>query len=66
MCQMRIVIVLLEYKVDGGAAPEMELKQIVEILYRMQCVTGSQCRVSRIGWMWSDFLALHTSLAAAF
>ena len=27
-----------------------------------------QCRVSRIGWMWmwSDFLALHTSLAAAF
>ena len=31
----------------------------------MRCVTGSQCRVSRIGWMWSDFLALHTSLAAA-
>ena len=32
----------------------------------MQCVTGSQCRVSRIGWMLSDFLALHTNLAAAF
>ena len=26
----------------------------------MRCVTGSQCRVSRIGWMWSDFVALHT------
>ena len=25
-----------------------------------------QCTSSRIGWMWSDFLALHTSLAAAF
>ena len=26
----------------------------------MRCVTGSQCRVSRIGWKWSDFVALHT------
>ena len=23
----------------------------------MRCVTDSQCRVSRIGWMWSDFSA---------
>ena len=39
MCQMQIVIVLLEYKVEGNrtdtdqAVPEMELKQIAEILY---------------------------------
>ena len=39
VCQMQIVIVVLEYKVEGertdteGALPEMELKQIVEILY---------------------------------
>ena len=25
----------------------------------MRCFTGSQCRVSRIGWMWSD-LAVFT------
>ena len=31
----------------------------------MRCLTGSQCRVSRIGRMWSDLLDLHTSLAAA-
>ena len=35
VCRMRIVIVLLEYKVEGdrtdtGAVPEMELKQIVQ------------------------------------
>ena len=34
MCRMQIVIVLLEYKVegdpgDGRAVPEMELKQLV-------------------------------------
>ena len=28
----------------------------------MQCVTGSQCRVSRIGWMLSDFLAYTQAL----
>ena len=72
VCQMQIVIVLLEYKVEGdrtnteGLFSEMELKQIVEILYWMRCVTGSQCRVSSIGWIWSEFSALHTSLAAAF
>ena len=40
VCQLQIVFVLLEYKVEGdrtdtdrGAVPEMELKQIVEILY---------------------------------
>ena len=44
----------------------MELKQVAEILYWMRCVTGSQCRVWRKRCMWSDFLALHTSLAAAF
>ena len=43
----------------------MELKQIIDILYWIRCVTGSQSRVLRIGWMWSHFLAVHTSLAAA-
>ena len=55
---------------DGyrGDVPEMELKQmhVAEILYWMQCVTGSQCRVWRIERMWSEFVALHTSLAAEF
>ena len=54
MCQMQIVTVLLEYKfetdrTDTEGQWKMELKQIVEILYRMRCVTGSQCRFSRIG-----------------
>ena len=65
-----IVIVLLGYRVEGyrtdklkwGDAPEMELKQIVEILYWMRCVIGIHCRVSRIGWMWSDYLALPQAL----
>ena len=68
-----IVIVLLGYRVEGdrtdklkwGDAPEMELKQTVEILYWMRCVIGIHSRVSRIGSMWSDYLALHTGLAAA-
>ena len=46
--------------------PEMELKQIVDILYCIRRIIGSQRRVSRIGWTWSDFFALHTSFAAAF
>ena len=39
---------------------------MVEILHWVRCVTGSQCRLWKIGWIWSDFLAFHTSRAAAF
>ena len=46
--------------------PERGLKQMVVVLCWIRCVTGSQCRLWRIGWIWSDFLALHTSRAAAF
>ena len=70
-CWMRILIVLLEcfnlwrrsdrYWRD---VPEMELKQIIEILYWMWYITGSERRVWKIGWMWSDFLAFGTNLAA--
>ena len=48
VCQMQIVIVLLEYKVEGDRT-EMELKQIVEILYWMHmlylwyCVLNLKC-----------------------
>ena len=41
--------------------PERELKQMAEILYWIQCVTGSRCRLWRIGLIWVDFLALHNS-----
>ena len=39
---------------------------MVESLYWIQFVTGCKCRLCRIGRIWSDFSALHTSLAAAF
>ena len=47
---------------DGIEADSWNFEFLCWMLY----FTGSQCRVSWTVWMWSDFLALHTSLAAAF
>ena len=60
---MWLVIVWLESMlkelVQRRDVPEMELKQTVQILYWMWCVTGSQYRVWKTGWLWSVFIAVN-------
>ena len=61
-CWMWVTVVWLECKVEEdrywGDVSEMELKQdntrnsVLNIIHYLY-----QCRVWRIGWMWSDFLA---------